>query len=392
MAYNPTSGSHHTLQDNRILIVDDATINRELIINYLAWAGFKNVECAVDGEDALDKVKSFDPDLVILDLVMPKMDGLEVMRQLRSETKHSQLPIIVQTSISDPDERISAWDVGATDVITKPIHKSELISRVRVQLENSYLINQLERYQTATKLDIEQALEVQKSLLPTAEEINELKNDKNLSLEYLFIPSRFLSGDMWGMIHNKNNNFVVWIADFTGKGIRAALNTFRLHTLIQESQDLVYDPKGFLEALNVSLCDLLPLGQFATFWVGVIDQENEMIRYASASSTHPIIYNPKDRTYNSADGTGLPLGVDKKFEYELRSIPFPKGSSLILYSDMLWEEDGLVGVSLLPEKLDDLVREIDGRSVLELIREQMDFVGNVSLPDDLTLIEIQHNK
>lgn len=378
--------------ESRILVVDDAALNRELIVRYLSNAGFKNLEVAVDGEDALEKVKEFDPELIILDLVMPKMDGFQVIKSLRQQERHLNLPIIVQTSISDPEQRVDAWDVGATDIITKPIHKIELVSRVRVQLENSFLIKQLSNYQFSTQMDIQQALEVQRSLLPTHDDIEELERDKNLSLDYLFIPSRHLSGDIWGMINNKDRELVVWIADFTGKGIRAALNTFRLHTLIQEFQTLAHQPKAFLEVLNISMCDLLPTGQFVTFLAGVIDKENEVIRYAAASSTHPLVYNPKTKSCIAGDGTGLPLGIDKSFEFKETTIPFPKGSSLILYSDMLWEDEGIPGVSLLPEKVDEFVREIDGRNLVDVVKEQIKLVGDISLPDDLTLIEVRHNE
>ena len=140
-----------SLYDNRILIVDDTTINRELISSYLKNEGYRNIHTAVDGKDALEKIDENEPDLLILDLVMPNINGIEVIKTLRSHPTTRNLPILVQTMITDPEERKEAWGYGATDVIIKPIHKLELLSRVKVQLQNSYLIHTLEGYHKTGK-------------------------------------------------------------------------------------------------------------------------------------------------------------------------------------------------------------------------------------------------
>lgn len=375
--------------DHKILVVDDAALNRELIISYLQGAGFKNLQMAVDGMDALDCMDSFEPDILILDLLMPKLNGIEVIKKLRSDPKYKQLPIIVQTSISDPEQRVDAWYSGATDVITKPIHKLELLSRVKVQLEKSYLIRALESYQTVASDDISQALEVQNSLLPDEALIQKILHEKKLHIDYLFIPSRFLSGDMWGVIDTNDDKLTVWICDFAGKGIRAALNTFRIHTLIREFKRFASDPKSLIQALNTRMVELMPSGQFATFFIGVIDQKKNTLQYTAASSTYPLIYYPQHSTYDMGDASGIPLGVAKDVEYPLRTLHFPPGASLILYSDMLWEDKGIPGISLLPERVKSFVHELNGRSFVDVIRQQVEMIGDLSLPDDLTLIEIQ---
>ena len=168
MIYQAEKANDASLYDNKILVVDDAAINRELISSYLKSAGYRNIMLAVDGQDALEKIEHFEPNLLILDLLMPKVDGTQVIKQLRSENStQKQLPILVQTSISNPEQRNEAWKYGATDVITKPIHKLELLSRVKVQLENSFLIRELEGYQKVADQEIAKALELQRLLLPS---------------------------------------------------------------------------------------------------------------------------------------------------------------------------------------------------------------------------------
>jgi sigma-B regulation protein RsbU (phosphoserine phosphatase) len=377
-----------TFYDSRILVVDDAALNRELIVNYLESAGFKNLEVAKDGNDALNKINSFSPDIMILDLLMPEMDGIQVIKSLRNNSKTKHLPIIVQTALSETEQRIEAWQCGANDVVAKPIHRLELLSRIKVQLENAILLRELEDYHTLAQADISQALEVQKSLLPSADVIADLEKRHDIKISSLFVPSRFLSGDIWGVLDIGPTQLAIWICDFSGKGIRAALHTFRLHTLIQEFKYCADDPGEIIDALNNRLISVMPSGQFSTFLVGVIDFQENLFTYTSASATHPLMYFPAEKRFQVGDGAGVPLGVVERQGYPLRTMAFPKGASLVLYSDLLWEPKALPGVFLDEANLPNFAYELNGNGVVDTVRQQVNLLGDPSFSDDLTLIEV----
>ncbi|WP_052045967.1 PP2C family protein-serine/threonine phosphatase [Candidatus Paracaedibacter symbiosus] len=378
-----------SLYDNRILVVDDTTINRELISSYLKTAGYRNIVTAVDGEDALEKIKQVEPDLLILDLVMPKIDGTEVIKILRNDKKTSKLPILVQTMISDPEQRKEAWAYGATDIITKPIHKLELLSRVKVQLQNSYLIRTLEGYQRLTSEEITRALDLQKTLLPSTQQLQELSEKYDIKVDSLFLPSRFLSGDMWGIYEIAPGKLIIWICDFSGKGISASLLTFRLHTLFLEYRYKILSPTELIRSINNRLKEMIPIGHFCTCLIGLIDLETKKMSYVSASATHPLVYYPNEQKFVIGDGSGIPLGISSEVAYETRTLEIPVGSSLVLYSDLLWEDIGAIpGISFLPEKLPELIYDLQGRSMLKVIKEHIHALGETSFSDDLTLIEL----
>lgn len=377
------------LYDNRILVVDDAAINRELIASYLKSAGYKNIQTAIDGVDALNKVSSFNPQLMILDLVMPNKDGAQVIKELRANPQTKQLPILVQTAVTNIEDRNEAWKNGATDVIMKPTHKLELLSRVKVQLENGFLIHELENYQQTADHEIAKALELQRSLLPTEKQIQYLENKYNLSIKSLYLPSRFLSGDMWGMYEIADNQVLVWISDFSGKGIGASLHALRIHTLLSEFKNKINNPADLLEALNSRLVNMVKIGNFCTFLVGVLDFGKKSFDYVAASSTHPFIYHPINGNYTLGDGSGLPLGISVDSNYELRSLSFDSKDSLIMYSDLMWEDQGAIpGISFTPEELPLFISELEGRKVMDVINNQIEMLGDTSFSDDLTLIEI----
>jgi sigma-B regulation protein RsbU (phosphoserine phosphatase) len=374
--------------ESRILVVDDAVLNRELIISYLEKAGFKNLNVAGNGREALETIAKTHVDIIILDLLMPEIDGIQVIKTLRQNPDTQHLPIIVQTALSKPEERTEAWGWGASDVITKPVHRLELLSRVKVQLENSLLLRELENYHTLAQEDIDQALEVQKSLLPSPQFIAELAERHAITINSLFVPSRFLSGDIWGILDVSPTQLAIWICDFSGKGIRAALHTFRLHTLIREFRHCADDPGEIIDALNNRLVGVMPSGQFSTFLIGIIDFQASVFTYTSASATHPLIYIPHEKKFESGDGSGVPLGITESQTYPLRTMAFPKGTSLILYSDLLWEPKALPGVCFNDSHLADFATELNGKGVYQTVRQQVNLLGDPAFSDDLTLIEL----
>ena len=381
------------LQDSYILVVDDTALNRELITEYLINNGYKNVITATDGKDALEKIKIKKPDLIILDIVMPFIDGIEVIRTLRTHSDYSKIPILVQTISTDLQQRKQAWEYGATDIISKPIHKAELLARVKVHLQNGFLIGVLEEYQTVTREEISRALELQTSLLPSASKLQEFNEKYNLKIDSLFLPARFLSGDLWGMYEVAPNKIMVWICDFSGKGISASLSIFRLHTLFLQHRQQGLNLLKLMNILNNDLTELISVGQFCTCLIGLIDIEQKQFNYVSAGFTHPFVYVPEQRQFLLGDGAGLPLGITSDTAYEMRTLPLPPGSSLVLYSDLMWDDKGAIpGISFLAPDLPNFIEKLQGRSVVEYIRSHIHSLREKGFSDDLTLVEMAINR
>lgn len=372
-----------------ILIVDDSEFNATIIHTYLKNAGFEYIQVARDGQKAIEIVEEVAPDLMILDLVMPVMDGFEVLRRLKSDDRYKDIPIIVQTSAGDPDEQNLAWELGANDVLGKPIRQLELISRVNVQLRNTMLLRDLRYYHDMAENNILQGLELQRSLLPSSEEIQHIKERYRINIDFIFEPSLFLSGDLWGLVEIDDHSFGIWICDFSGKGIRAALNTFRVHTVVQELSDLYAKPDAFLEELNRRLLDIIGVGNFVTFIYGVIDLNTNMFNYSSASSMPPIIYNYSEHNFRTCASQGLPLGIVADVKYELRSEHIMFNDGLILYSDVLEERHNIPGVSFNESDLGEFISFLNGEKVTRFIRSNIQPIRQQPrLMDDLTIIEI----
>ncbi|GHT59063.1 hypothetical protein FACS1894109_14290 [Spirochaetia bacterium] len=145
----------------KILIVDDEQLNLEFFEVMLSKLGFI-VEKAEDGLEALEKVKRFNPDLILLDNIMPRMSGWEVTKTLKGDPKYQDIPIIMFSALDDVKDKVEGFELGVEDYITKPFNFSEVFARIRVVLRNRELIAQIA---------------VRESRLDLAEELNEdIKN------------------------------------------------------------------------------------------------------------------------------------------------------------------------------------------------------------------------
>jgi sigma-B regulation protein RsbU (phosphoserine phosphatase) len=381
------------LRDARVMVVDDNRVNRHLLVALLERGGITRVDLAEDGEQALAKVGVFKPDLILLDLMMPHLDGFEVCRRLRADPAYVDLPVLVQSSLNRSEDRARAFAAGATDYVSKPINAIELLSRVRIHLQNRMLLNSLQLYRQRTAAELTLACKMQERLMPQRPHLDRIRQRLGLSLAAHFAPSSELGGDFWGLCCDSRDQLVLWLVDFSGHGIGAALNTFRLHAILNQFDFSAFDPATFLGIVNRRLCPLLPSGQYATMLAGVIDRDHDQFLYASAGATRPMTWAVDATEPTFGDNTGLPLGLTASADYENRTLPLPAGGKLFLYSDAAVELP--VGNGILDEiGLEALViqhmAEPDGQTLLLRLLTALTALGNFD--DDLTALVVTRER
>ena len=327
---------HGALHQSRILIVDDAVINLLFLRNILMHGGFTDIRTVENGEEALQLCDSYTPDIIILDLVMEGMDGFECCRRIRARAEGGDVPILIQTALTDQDQKIRTFREGATDFITKPIFPDELYARVIVHLEKQLALKKLQSYKQRVEHELATARELQTAILPRPAEIEAISAAAELDIASYFKPSSELGGDFWGIKQLAPHLVAFWIVDFSGHGVAAALNVFRLHTCLQEESSAATKPGEYLAEMNERLIQLLPRGQFATMFYGIIDTARNELRYASAGAPHPIVLHAKGHVSQTLDGTGRPLGIITH-HYPTRRTDFSEGDRICFYSDALTE-------------------------------------------------------
>jgi len=376
------------IKNCRILVVEDSLPIRRVIGAFLKSAGYENVEFGVDGLEGLSKVATFDPDLVILDIRMPNLDGFGFLRQLRANHKYADLPVLVQTAYTEPEERNKAFIEGGTDLTTKPINGVELLARVKIHLENRMLLRSLQDYRFRLENELAAARKMQEALLPQPERVNEIKDKLGLEVESYFEPSSELGGDFWGIFCLDDHRVAVAITDFSGHGVNSAVNTFRLHTLMDGANMPSSDPAAYLTVLNEKLTKLIPRGQFATMFYGIIDIQTDQLTYSAAASPSPIV--GCENHFEFYEASGIPLGISEEAVYENRIVDFPDGSFLFLYSDALTETEGENDVMLdehgLGKLMDSALNTASIQHPFANVLQQFGKRVSRPLPDDLTAV------
>ena len=173
------------IYESLILVVDDLASSRNLIASVLRAAGFSRIEFAVDGQDAIDQVGILKPDIIILDLVMPRKSGFEVCDTVRNNLK-LDCPILVQSGLEDNLHRAKAFDVGASDLVIKPINPPELISRIKLHLEKRNVIEKLQAYKSRMIDELRVARAMQKALFKDDQVVERIGRAHNLSISTFF--------------------------------------------------------------------------------------------------------------------------------------------------------------------------------------------------------------
>jgi phosphoserine phosphatase RsbU/P len=335
-------------------VVDDTDFNRTLITAMLRQAGFLRIQHAVDGIDALQKIADELPDLVILDIVMPGLDGFEVCRNLRADPRFADLPVLVQTALSNTEDRNKAFQLGTTDLITKPIDRNELLARVRIHLENRVLIQDLQLYRARLESELGMAREMYNHLLPTASLFDQISRDSGVRIRHHTAVSSELGGDLWGIIPLPEQRFGLYLLDMTGTGVSAALNAFRMHTVLHELVSLADDPSRFLREVNARAVDLFESDERASLTYGVVDPTAGTFTYTTAASGRPILLRSGQVTAELGEADGASVGECASSTFPAHVLPFGSGARLLLYNNAVAAALPVEHISSAPEALAEL--------------------------------------
>jgi len=266
------------------------------------------------------------------------------------------------------------------------MHNHELLADARYRLE---------RLQVQQELD--SASRTQMALLPPLDALARLGGSHALSIQAHFQPSSATGGDLWGCHEIDGARIGFYAFDFTGHGLAAALNTFRLHALIHEHRELWAEPSKLLTCLDGTLSRLLPVGQYATMFYGVLDVEQGRLDWSAGAAPEPLLLRA-DGSVERLDSRGLPLGLSKFMTTKERpqlSCAMGSGDSLMFHSDGMNEASRHDGQLFGDDTVADLLRAcpLSEAGVRDLESMMKSFFAQVRTPldDDLTAVLINRH-
>ena len=378
----------------KILVVDDEPKNVKILQIQLNARGY-TVYTAADGLEALDAVEKEMPDLILLDINMPRMDGFEVVKRIRANEATEFIPIVMITALRDTREnRIKSIEAGADDFIEKPFDSLEVLARVRSLLRIKRYQDTLAAYNTRLQEELQMARSIQEILIPQ----NGVQELSGFRIASHCRPEMAVGGDFFDIWEIAPNRLGVFISDVMGHGVSAAFVTVFIKTILAEFQQQVEDNPGYLlEILNTRFNDLISsrLFMFATAFCGIIDLDKGALICANAGHSFPFLYNTHQQTYQAVGDqcTGNGLGIWRDSVYETVHYPFDGSSRMFLYTDGVYEAKNPQGEEFTVDRLQKLVCTYEKESASGLITtvsEAIDaFTDNCPKDDDLTLIAIE---
>ncbi len=364
----------------RNLLVDDNPTNLQVLYQTLDGRGY-HLLVAKNGQAALAVARKADPHLILLDIMMPDIDGYEVCRQLKADAATQEIPIIFLSALSDTEDKVKGLDLGAVDYISKPFQPDEVIARVNTHLTIDRLRREVQTQKDALENELETVAQLQLTLLP-----RKLPDINNLALGVYYATSRYAGGDYYDIIQLPDNRWGFLIADAEGHSARAAVSMAMTCTLFRSLPGPSDDPAQVLQYVNKHLCEVIG-NSFVTALFALYDPATRKVQMARGGHPPPILYRPTTGEAKPVESkTVFPMGIDQYDQIPVTEFELAAGDRLLFYTDGLTEQHNtngeLYGENRLCEKLASLDSD-DPQVIAEAIKDDVArFSAGLPVEDD----------
>jgi len=374
-----------------VLVVDDTPANIQ-IVNSILRDTYK-IRIATNGAKALELAAGTPaPDLILLDVMMPEMDGYEVCTRLKEATGTRDIPVIFLTGQTEIEDETKGFAVGAVDYIHKPFSPAVVKARVQTHLVLRGMQKQLERQLLTIRSELETARQIQLSILP-----RQIPQLKGLDIAARYIPMASVAGDFYDFLVVDDQRIGILIADVSGHGMPAALISSMLKIALAAQGSNSRDPARVLSGLNEALCGKFQ-GRYITAAYVLIDTAKHTICYAGAGHPPLLLMDRSAGTTRRVEENGLFLGYFPQATYSSVEVPFNEGDWAILYTDGIVEatntseeEFGTDRFQLFLEKHHDLSAAKLVDSLLDELASWSDPLSGREPEDDITLVALHLN-
>jgi serine phosphatase RsbU (regulator of sigma subunit) len=366
-----------------ILIVDDNPESLDILQMRLAANNY-DIITAADGEAGLAMAIDKHPDLILLDIMMPKMDGIEVCRRIRADTALPFMPIIMVTAKADSKDVVAGLEAGGDEYLTKPVDHASLVARVKSMLRIKALHDTVLEQSAQLKFQLKTATKIQSLFWP---KIPELKTDGHIWA--VSIPAAYVGGDLYDVIPLPDKSLLAYVADVSDKGVPAALIMAALSTIIRSEAQNESEVDKLLETVNNSLYSLTSKeGFFATIILARYWPSNGKMQLTQGGHLQPL-WITESGIGNLPQIKGISLGVTPDVHYEKKEILLSSGESVLFVTDGVIEAENenneLFGNDRLVGYIEDAKGPPWGQGLMDAINR---WRGEAKASDDLTLLEI----
>lgn len=373
----------------KILVVDDAVANRELLKWILEDEGFEVFE-ATNGEEAIEIFKQDAPDLILMDVMMPTMDGLEATRRIKKEQTDVYTPIIFLTALTDDESLVNCLAAGGDDFLSKPVNEIVLASKLRAHRRlkdlNTLINNKNAELNTLHNLILHEQ-DIAKTVFDNA--LSRCCFDcKNL--RHYISPATTFNGDLFLAAPSAYGGIYLLLADFTGHGLPAALGALPLSQTFFTCARKGLPISELAFELNRSLQNFLPDHMFAATSLLELDRSGTRVTLWSGGMPPLLLVNSKNQLKSCIATHHMALGIleDYEFDSSIRVLEVDKDDRLYLFTDGIPEARNQHNELYTQERLLEHFSGADTDPFQHIIADVIAFSGTRWQSDDVTLVEL----
>ena len=377
-----------TPEQKLILVVDDTPLNISVITG--ALKDTYRTKVATSGSKAL-AIASADekPDLILLDVMMPEMDGYEVCLRLKADPMTREIPVIFLTAQTEAEDETRGFQVGAVDYVHKPFSPAVVKARVHTHLVLRETREKLAHQLLAIQKELETARLIQQSILPET-----LPQVDGLDIAARYVPMAAVAGDFYDFIGVDNEHVGILVADVSGHGMPAALIASMLKIALAAQAAHADDPARVLHELNQALC-----GKFQHHYVTAaymfVDMKKRTLTYAGAGHPPLLMWRRGSPSVRDVTENGLFLGKFDFATYSSVELPLSAGDHGLLYTDGISEANNPEGVEFGSERFRQFLADEKSGSANQLLDGLLKELACWSargegedLDDDITMVAI----
>jgi len=375
-----------SLSDRRILVVDDLKANVQLLVATLKSE--YQLSVAFDGESALRSIAESPPDLVLLDIMMPGLDGYEVLRRLRADPGTHDLPVMFLSALEDAANKAKGFELGANDYLSKPFELLEVRARVRSLLRARAWS---EAVREVMDRDLAIARSIQMGILPR--DLSPVTRDTGLDVAARLEPALQVGGDLYLALRTAPDEVFVAVGDVSGKGIPASIFMAVTITLLRPLARQGLAAHEILARANDELVELNAGDLFVTLVCARIALSSGRVEIASAGHPAPLLIAPGNPPRKPFTTAGLVAGFRAGETYESEIGTLAPGETLVFFSDGIAEAWSASGEAFGEERLADLLATRAGHGARAVVDTVLDAVhahaAGTSQSDDITVLALR---
>jgi len=349
-------------QKARILVVDDVPENRDLLMRRLQRLGFSAIDQAANGIEALAAIAATSYDLVLLDIMMPELDGFGVLEALKKDGRINDLPVIVISALNEIEPVVRCIELGADDFIFKPFNPTLLRARVLATLEKKQMRDLTREELRRKQSELNEARTLQLSLVPPR--FAGTMAGRPLAIDVVLEPAKEVGGDLVDHFLIGPDLVVLALGDVSDKGAGAALMMARTHAMTRalagrpDAAELFGAPERAVGLLNAALAEGNSGCMFVTFLLATLHVASGRLTYVRAGHIPPYHRNADGALVRLDRLSGPPLGLDENAAYKPDTVSLSPGDRLLVVTDGFTEANDPDGVLYGDQRVTEFVASL----------------------------------